>query len=141
MPKKKSATTPKDKKVTFEDALQQLEEVVKKLETGDASLDQALKLYEDGVSLSRQCQDQLSQAERRVALLDDTSKGIKRKPFNQQESDQDDEDDEEDEDDDDWDDDEDEDEDDDDDLDDDEDDEDDDDWDEDDEADDDTLGA
>ena len=53
----------------FETALKRLEEIVKKLENGDLSLDSALELFEEGIKLSRFCHTKLEQAERRVEIL------------------------------------------------------------------------
>ena len=53
----------------FESALKRLEEIVKKLESGDQSLDSALQLFEEGIKLSRFCHSKLEQAERRVEIL------------------------------------------------------------------------
>jgi len=67
----------------FEQALENLQAVVKKLESGDVSLEDALKQFEEGVKLSRQCQSYLSEAEKRVEILTQ-SKGdseIALKPF------------------------------------------------------------
>jgi exodeoxyribonuclease VII small subunit len=54
---------------TFEVALEQLQATVKKLETGELSLEDALKNFEEGVKLTRLCQQQLAAAEQRVELL------------------------------------------------------------------------
>jgi exodeoxyribonuclease VII small subunit len=54
---------------TFEAALKRLEEIVKKLEGGELSLDTALELFEEGIRLSRFCNTTLDQAERRVEIL------------------------------------------------------------------------
>ena len=53
----------------FETALKKLEEIVKKLENGELSLDSALDLFEEGVKLSRFCHNKLEEAERRVEIL------------------------------------------------------------------------
>jgi exodeoxyribonuclease VII small subunit len=53
----------------FETALKNLEEIVKKLENGELSLDSALALFEEGIKLSRFCHTKLEQAERRVEIL------------------------------------------------------------------------
>ena len=53
----------------FETGLKRLEEIVKKLENGELSLDSALELFEEGVKLSRFCHTKLEQAERRVEIL------------------------------------------------------------------------
>lgn len=48
---------------TFEDALQRLEEIVHLLEDGALPLDESLRLYEEGIGLSKTCADRLAQAE------------------------------------------------------------------------------
>lgn len=58
-----------DKKLTFETSLQELERIVRRLEEGDSSLEDSLKLFEDGVRLSRECQERLNQAEWRIEVL------------------------------------------------------------------------
>ncbi|MBI1750581.1 MAG: exodeoxyribonuclease VII small subunit [Acidobacteria bacterium] len=57
------------KKADFERSLARLEEVVQKLEGANLSLDDAMKLFEEGVQLSRECQKQLAEAEARVEIL------------------------------------------------------------------------
>jgi exodeoxyribonuclease VII small subunit len=57
------------KKPDFEQSLGRLEEVVRKLESPNLPLDQAMKLFEEGMQLSRDCQKQLEQAEARVEIL------------------------------------------------------------------------
>lgn len=57
------------KKGDFERSLGRLEEVVKRLENTDLSLDEAMKLFEEGVILSRECQKQLEEAEGRIEIL------------------------------------------------------------------------
>jgi exodeoxyribonuclease VII small subunit len=58
-----------EKKKSFETSLNDLEKIVRKLEDGDLSLEESLKLFEDGVKLSRDCRERLSQAERRIEVL------------------------------------------------------------------------
>jgi exodeoxyribonuclease VII small subunit len=66
----------------FESALQRLEEIVKKLESGDLPLASALELFEEGVTLSRLCHTKLEEAERKVEILVKKNDGtIERKPF------------------------------------------------------------
>ena len=57
------------KKQDFERSLARLEEVVRRLENAHLSLDDAMKLFEEGVELSRECQKQLEEAEGRVEIL------------------------------------------------------------------------
>jgi exodeoxyribonuclease VII small subunit len=54
---------------TFEASLEALEQIVRQLEDGDLPLDKSLELFEQGIRLSRECQDRLSQAERRIEIL------------------------------------------------------------------------
>lgn len=53
----------------FEKRLNRLEDIVGKMETGDLSLEDSLKLFEEGVKLSRECTTQLNEAEQKVKLL------------------------------------------------------------------------
>lgn len=53
----------------FEKKLKRLEDIVGKMESGELSLDDSLKLFEEGVKLSRDCQSQLTVAEEKVKLL------------------------------------------------------------------------
>ena len=55
----------------FETAIAELENIVKKLEEGDAPLEASLELYERGVQLSRFCHARLEDAERRIEILDE----------------------------------------------------------------------
>lgn len=55
--------------LSFEQALQRLEQVVRELESGDLSLDRALALFQEGVALARQCGGQLDHAEARIEKL------------------------------------------------------------------------
>ena len=57
------------KKPDFERSLARLEEVVRKLESPQLSLDESMKLFEEGVELSRECQKQLEEAEGKVEIL------------------------------------------------------------------------
>ncbi|HVK61147.1 MAG TPA: exodeoxyribonuclease VII small subunit [Bdellovibrionales bacterium] len=53
----------------FEKKLGRLEEIVEKMEHGELTLEDSLKLFEEGVKLSRECNVQLTQAEQKVKLL------------------------------------------------------------------------
>lgn len=53
----------------FEKKLTRLEEIVTKMEAGDLSLEDSLKLFEEGIKNSRECNDQLTKAEEKVKLL------------------------------------------------------------------------
>lgn len=66
---------PKKENMTFESASARLEEIVKILEQGNSSLDESLKLYEEGVLLVRFCNDSLDNAEKKIKMLVTDSKG------------------------------------------------------------------
>ncbi len=67
VPAQKKMESPK--KPDFEKSLARLEEIVRKLESPQLSLDEAMKLFEEGVGLSKECQKQLEEAEGRVEIL------------------------------------------------------------------------
>jgi len=69
----------------FEAALARLEELVKELEQGDLPLEQSLKLFEEGIKLSRICNRRLEDAERRVEiLLKDEAGNVVAQPFDEE---------------------------------------------------------
>jgi exodeoxyribonuclease VII small subunit len=53
----------------FETSLEELERIVRELEQGELTLEKSLELFEQGVKLSRECQERLTQAERRIEIL------------------------------------------------------------------------
>lgn len=57
------------KKITFEDAMTRLEEIVERLETEEVPLEEAVKLYQEGLSLSAICKEKLAAAEGSIVLL------------------------------------------------------------------------
>ena len=64
---------------SFEEQLAELEKVVDRLESGGLSLDESVKLFEDGMRLSNACKTQLSSAESRIqVLLEPEEKGAVR---------------------------------------------------------------
>jgi exodeoxyribonuclease VII small subunit len=70
------------KEKTFEEALQELEEIVNRLEQGDLPLEEALQFFEKGVKLSRYCHTKLDEAQKRVEiLLKDENEKMKAQPF------------------------------------------------------------
>jgi len=71
----------------FEDALEKLEGIVKKMESGDLPLDEALKTFEEGIKLIRFCQDKLDDAERRAEILLDKEDSLQVKQWDGDESD------------------------------------------------------
>jgi exodeoxyribonuclease VII small subunit len=68
--------------VKFEDCLARLEQIVGQLEAGNLSLEESLKVFEEGVALSRHCTRYLDEAERRIELLTrDDSGAVGTRPF------------------------------------------------------------
>jgi len=57
------------KKLTFETALAELEQIVQKLERGDVALEESVTIYERGEALKRRCEELLRQAEARVEKI------------------------------------------------------------------------
>jgi len=67
----------------FEEAYGKLEAIVKRLEEGNLSLEEALKAFEEGVRLARLCSRKLDEAEKKVEILLKESDGrLTAKPFN-----------------------------------------------------------
>jgi exodeoxyribonuclease VII small subunit len=65
----------------FEASLDQLEQLVDRMEHGEMSLEESLAAYERGVGLYRKCQGALEQAELRVRLLSDPENPAAAEPF------------------------------------------------------------
>lgn len=65
----------------FEGTLNELEQRVRELESGEVPLEQALKLFEEGVQLARTCHEQLEAAENRVAALSRGAEGVEERPI------------------------------------------------------------
>lgn len=69
-------------KKKFEDALQELETIVRRLEDGNLSLDESLALFEEGIKLIRLCTQRLDEAEKKVEILLRNENGsFTRQPF------------------------------------------------------------
>lgn len=64
-----------DAAATFESALKQLEEIVQRLEKGELPLEESLKLYEEGIRLSRYCHAKLEEAEGKIEMLMKDARG------------------------------------------------------------------
>ncbi len=58
-----------EKKIDFEQALKRLEEIALKLEKGNLSLDESLKFFEEGIKLSRLCENKLIEVENKIKIL------------------------------------------------------------------------
>ncbi len=68
-------------KERFEEALDKLEEIVKRMEAGEMTLEESLKAFEEGIRLSRLCAKKLDEADRRVEILLRQDGEIVSKPF------------------------------------------------------------
>ncbi len=65
----------------FEECLDRLEKIVNELEKGDVSLERALELFEEGMSLSGSCRKQLEEAEGKVEILLKRNGKLQPEPF------------------------------------------------------------
>ena len=54
---------------TFEESLAELEKIASKLEGGDLGLDEAIKEFEKGMKLSKECSEKLDEAEKKINIL------------------------------------------------------------------------
>jgi len=70
----------------FEEALGRLEDIVKKMEAGDMTLEESLKAFEEGIKLARLCSRRLDEAERRVEILLKQEEALVVKPFQVEEN-------------------------------------------------------
>ena len=68
---------------TFEASLNELEKTVRELESGDLPLEQALKAFEKGIGLTRDCQKALESAEQKVRILLEKDGKTELQPFDQ----------------------------------------------------------
>lgn len=73
--------------MNFEEMMRRLDVVVKALENGDASLEDSLKLFEEGTKLIRACSEILTNAEKKIEILRPTAEGgYCAQPFSQEDS-------------------------------------------------------
>ena len=68
-------------KFNFNKGLLQLEEIINKMESGELSLEDSLKYFEEGVKIHRQCHTALTDAEQRISVLSDSDNYIEEKSF------------------------------------------------------------
>ena len=69
-------------KKTFEQSMEQLEQIVQELESGDLPLEKAIKKFEEGIQLSKLCAKKLDETEKKVSLLlEDEQGSITEEPF------------------------------------------------------------
>ena len=76
-----------NEKFQFENALENLEKIVEAMESGELTLDQALKKYEEGVGLVRACQSKLTETEKKIEILTKALDGsLKKESFDPDEA-------------------------------------------------------
>lgn len=65
----------KKEEKTFEESLQELENIAAKIEKGDLSLEEAMNQFEKGIKLSKECSKKLDEAEKKINLLVEAENG------------------------------------------------------------------
>lgn len=73
------------KKLTFEEAMEKIEEIVEKLENKTASLEETVELYKEGTELSVLCNKMIDEAEQKIKILAKTKNGLEEKDFSENE--------------------------------------------------------
>ena len=66
----------------YEEQVQKLENIIRKLEEGELELEESISLYEEGMRLLKLCEEQLHRAEQKIEKLIKDETGVKRIPFN-----------------------------------------------------------
>lgn len=69
--------------VSFEEAMDKLEQIVSKLESGDVPLEKAIELFQEGMALSHLCGQKLEQVEQKIEMLLEENGSFVKKPFQQ----------------------------------------------------------
>jgi exodeoxyribonuclease VII small subunit len=67
--------------LSFEEAMEKLEQIVARLESGDVPLEQAIEWFQEGMSLSHLCGQKLEQFERKIEMLLEENGNFVKKPF------------------------------------------------------------
>lgn len=70
-----------NKEVKFEDTMKKLEEIANELEKGDLDLDTSVSKFEEGMKLSKRCNEILENAEKRISILINDGEDIKEENF------------------------------------------------------------
>ena len=71
----------KKEEKSFEELMKNLEEITNKLEKESLSLDESVKLFEEGIAISKQCNSRLEDAEKRITILINQEDGVKEENF------------------------------------------------------------
>ncbi len=86
MPARRTSTKPEPDAsgvLSFEGAMEKLEGIVDRLESGELPLEEALAAFEEGVALSRRCAGELDAAERRIEVLVEQGGALATEPFDE----------------------------------------------------------
>ncbi len=75
----------KKEECNFEELIEKLEEITNKLEKEQLSLDESVKLFEEGIELSKKCDSKLEDAEKRITILINKDNEIKEENFSPEE--------------------------------------------------------
>jgi len=67
--------------VSFEEAMERLEDIVSQLENGDVPLEKAIDLFQEGMKMSQLCGAKLEQVEKKIEVLIESEGGLIKKPF------------------------------------------------------------
>lgn len=67
--------------VNFEEAMNQLEQIVSQLERGDVPLEEAIDLFQSGMQLSKLCNQKLAEVERKIEMIVEVDGELVKKPF------------------------------------------------------------
>ena len=67
--------------LSFEELMEKLEEITTKLEKEQISLDDSVKLFEEGMNISKECNKKLEEAEKRITMLVETKEGFEETDF------------------------------------------------------------
>ena len=71
----------KKEEKSFEELMKNLEDITNKLEKETLSLDESVKLFEEGIAISKQCNSRLEDAEKRITILINQEDGVKEENF------------------------------------------------------------
>lgn len=74
-----------EKEINFEEAMKKLESIANELESGNLNLDESVQKFEEGMNLSKRCNEILEQAEKRISILINDGDNISEKEFIQKE--------------------------------------------------------
>ena len=75
----------KNEKEKFEDSMSRLEKIAAELESGDLDLDSSVKKFEEGMELSKKCNEELQNAEKKITMLIEKNGKIEEKDFESEE--------------------------------------------------------